>query len=47
MLAEALTATDDTSSEGAPDAKQLRETLARLESLTDLAFALSGAVTKA
>ena len=35
-----------TSAESAPDAEQLRVTLARLESLTELAFALSGAVTK-
>src|SRR6187402_4003171 len=35
-----------TSAESAPDGEQLRVTLARLESLTELAFALSGAVTK-
>jgi len=47
VMLVALSASDDTSSaESAPDAKQLRETLARLESLTELAFALSGAVTK-
>jgi signal transduction histidine kinase/CheY-like chemotaxis protein len=47
VIAAALTVTDDpTSAESAPDAKQLRETLARLESLTELAFALSGAVTQ-
>jgi len=34
-----------TSPESAPDAEQLRVTLARLEGLTELAFALSGAVT--
>ncbi|HEX2673995.1 MAG TPA: ATP-binding protein, partial [Polyangiaceae bacterium] len=42
-----MTASDEPSNpESAPDATQLRETLARLESLTELAFALSGAVTK-
>jgi len=37
---------DTTSSQSGPDAAQLRVTLARLESLAELAFALSGAVTK-
>ncbi|HEY3253110.1 MAG TPA: GAF domain-containing protein, partial [Polyangiaceae bacterium] len=37
---------DTTRAESAPDAEQLRVTLARLESLTELAFALSGAVSK-
>jgi PAS domain S-box-containing protein len=37
---------DTTTQETAPDAEQWQTTLARLESLTDLAFALSGAVTK-
>jgi len=37
---------DKTRTEAAPDAEQWRVTLARLESLTELAFALSGAVTK-
>ncbi len=37
---------DKTPAEAAPDAEQLRVTLARLETLTELAFALSGAVTK-
>ena len=34
------------SAESAPDAEQLRVTLARLESLTELSFALSGAVSR-
>lgn len=47
VMAEALTAMDDPSSgDNAPDAKQLRDTLARLESLNELAIALSGAVTQ-
>ncbi|HET7542281.1 MAG TPA: ATP-binding protein [Polyangiaceae bacterium] len=37
---------DSTTRDSAPDAEQWRMTLARLESLTELAFALSGAVTK-
>jgi len=37
---------DQASAENAPDAEQLRVTLARLESLNELAIALSGAVTK-
>ncbi|MEI9938808.1 MAG: ATP-binding protein [Pseudomonadota bacterium] len=37
---------ETTSAESAPDAEQLRVTLARLESLTELAFALSAAVTR-
>jgi len=36
---------DTTSAESAQDAAQLRATLARLESLTELSFALSGAVS--
>jgi len=47
VMARTLTATDDPSSAaGAPDARHLREALARLESLTELSFALSGAITK-
>jgi len=47
VMLRALTATDDPSSaDSAPEAKHSRETLARLESLTELAFALSAAVTK-
>jgi len=37
---------DPPRADGSPDAEQLRVTLARLESLTELAVALSGAVTK-
>jgi PAS domain S-box-containing protein len=43
---QGLAGMDDKTHAAADDAEQLRVTLARLESLTELAFALSGAVTK-